>query len=122
MRHLGYLIALLASSTAWAGKADVLDAVPRCSATRVCTFTVTVRHADTGWDHYANAWEVLAPDGSVIATRVLAHPHVHEQPFTRTLEGVHIPDGIDTVRVRARDSMHGFGGAEVTVPLDALAR
>ncbi|MCB1961064.1 MAG: hypothetical protein KDE68_11185 [Rhodocyclaceae bacterium] len=122
MRILGCLIALLATLPAWADKADVLDAVTHCSTARVCTFTVTVRHADAGWDHYANAWEVLAPNGRVIATRVLAHPHDHEQPFTRALDGVRIPDGIDTVRVRARDSVPGFGGAEVNVPLDALAR
>ena len=43
---------------------------------------VTVQHADTGWDHYADAWEVLAPDGTVLGTRTLLHPHTDEQPFT----------------------------------------
>ncbi len=47
--------------------------------------SVTLSHPDTGWAHYANAWQVFAPDGSEIAVRPLAHPHVEEQPFTRSL-------------------------------------
>ena len=103
-------------SAAVAGPADVTSASASCAAS-VCTFVVTVRHNDEGWNHYANAWEILLPDGSVLATRVLGHPHVEEQPFTRTLSGVKVPPGVTKVRIRARDSVHGFGGAEVEVPL-----
>ncbi len=80
-----------------------------------CTFKVTVKHADAGWKHYADAWEVLAPDGTVLGTRILYHPHDNEQPFTRSLSGVKIPPGVSEVTVRARDSMHGFGGVEQQV-------
>lgn len=80
-------------------------------------FDVTLRHADTGWDHYADAWEVLGPDGTVLAKRVLLHPHVDEQPFTRSLAGVKIPAGIARVRIRAHDSVHGYGGREMEVAL-----
>ena len=83
----------------------------------MCSFVVTVRHDDEGWGHYANGWEVLAPDGTVLATRVLRHPHVREQPFTRELRGVAVPAGLASVRIRARDSVHGFGGREAVVPL-----
>ena len=100
-----------------AGQADVLDATAQCDAARVCRLEVTVRHADAGWDHYADAWEVLAPDGRVLGTRTLLHPHVGEQPFTRTLDGVAVPAGLDHVRIRAHDSVHGFGGMEVRLPL-----
>ena len=99
-----------------AGLADVLSATADCSSS-VCTFSVTVRHEDEGWNHYADSWEVVAPDGRVLATRVLRHPHVGEQPFTRELRGVEVPAGITSVRIRAHDSMHGFGGREVVVPL-----
>ena len=58
---------------------------------------------------------MLAPDGTVLGVRVLTHPHVDEQPFTRSLSGVAIPPGIDTVTVRARDSVHGLGGVEIEV-------
>ena len=105
----------LAAVAARAGEADVVGAEAREIGDGVYRFQVTVRHADEGWDHYADAWEVVAPDGAVFATRVLAHPHVGEQPFTRNLSGVVIPDGIASVRVRARDSVHGHGGREVEV-------
>lgn len=82
------------------------------------TFDVTVRSADTGWDKYADQWEVATADGSVLGVRLLAHPHVEEQPFTRSQSGIVIPDEIARVIVRARDSVEGFCGAvmEVEVP------
>jgi hypothetical protein len=106
----------LASGAALAGPADVVDATADCKD-HVCAFAVTVRHADEGWSHYADAWEVLAPDGRVLATRKLEHPHVDEQPFTRSLSGVQIPADVATVRIRAHDSVHGYGGREVTVAI-----
>ena len=81
-------------------------------------FDVTVKHADTGWDHYADAFEVLSPDGQVLGTRILAHPHVNEQPFTRSLSNVKVPPDIDTVIVRARDKIHDYGGQTVTIELN----
>ena len=108
--------ALFNAHTAWAGLADVLKVEIRPTADPgYFDLDVTLRHADTGWDHYANRWEVLAPDGQVIATRVLAHPHVHEQPFTRGLGRVRIPGEYTWVKVRAHDLVHGYGGREVTL-------
>ena len=52
----------------------------------------------------------------MLGTRTLAHPHVDEQPFTRTLNHVEIPEEIDVVYVRAVDSVHGDGPV-VRVPL-----
>jgi hypothetical protein len=81
-------------------------------------FDVTVRHNDEGWEHYADAWQVVRPsDGEVLAERVLAHPHVNEQPFTRSQSGVRIPGELTVVTVRAKCNVHGFGGREVTVDL-----
>jgi hypothetical protein len=95
-----------------AGEADVLAVEVTRAADGTYVFTATVRHDDAGWDHYADRWELLAPDGTVLATRVLLHPHEDEQPFTRSLTGVAIPPGITRVRVRAHDKVHGFGGLE----------
>jgi hypothetical protein len=88
------------------------------------TFHVTVEHPDTGWDDYADGWNVVTPDGQVLKpgpdsrfTRELLHPHVDEQPFTRSQSGIRVPDGIYSVRVRAHDSVEGFGGREVVVDL-----
>lgn len=55
--------------------------------------------------------------GEVLAARELAHPHENEQPFTRSLRGAHIPDGMDEVVIRANDSVHGDGGKTMTVML-----
>jgi hypothetical protein len=107
--------------SAMAGPADVLDVTVRCRAApggrpaSICNFTVTVKHADAGWDHYANRYEIVAPDDSVLATRILRHPHVDEQPFTRSQGRVRIVHSTDSVEVRAGDLVHGFGGKTVRV-------
>ncbi len=99
-----------------AGEADVVGVEMHPDGTGTYSFDVTVRHADAGWDHYADAWEVVTPDGkTVLATRTLLHPHENEQPFTRSLSGVRIPDGVTEVIVRAHDKVHGYGGAEMRV-------
>ena len=110
-----------AASPALAGLADVTAATVRCEAT-TCTVSATVRHADEGWQHYADRYEILAPDGRVLGTRVLQHPHVDEQPVTRTLEGLTLPASVERVRVRAHDSVHGFGGAEQDVVVERTKR
>jgi len=73
------------------------------------TFNVTIAHGDTGWDHYADGWGVYLPDGTELGYRILAHPHVNEQPFTRSLRGVKIPQGTSTVIIKPRDLVHGVG-------------
>lgn len=111
------LLPLLIGYPASAGPADVVAVKVTKSSPGVYGFAVTVRHGDTGWEHYADAWEVVAPDGKVLATRVLAHPHEHEQPFTRSLSGVAVPAGTMKVRLRAHDKVHGLGGRELEVAL-----
>lgn len=115
---VGALLATLAWFTAAvAGEADVVAVDVACNASRICRFDVTVAHADDGWEHYANEWQVLSPEGEVLGTRELLHPHENEQPFTRSLS-VSIPPGLSAVVVRAGDLVHGYGGAEMTVQLD----
>lgn len=111
------LAAGMCTTVVYAGEADVLDVSIKQSGKNIYSFSVTVRHADEGWDHYADKWDVVAPDGKVLGTRVLHHPHVGEQPFTRSLSGVNIPDTIDTVTIRAHDSVHLYGGETKMVKL-----
>ncbi len=111
------LCCYLVSAVVQAGEADVVHAEARRTAEGVYRFDVTLRHKDAGWDHYADRWEVLGAEGAVMATRVLHHPHVDEQPFTRGLSGVKLPPGLTRVRVRAHDSVHGYGGKEVELTL-----
>ncbi|MEQ9122063.1 MAG: hypothetical protein RIM80_05800 [Alphaproteobacteria bacterium] len=113
---LAVVLAVL-PSVATAGEADVIDATARQAADGTWTITATVRHEDEGWVHFADAFEALAPDGTVLGVRTLAHPHVDEQPFTRSLTGVVIPAEIKSIRVRAHDNVHGYRGAELTVDL-----
>lgn len=72
-------------------------------------FDVSLLHPDTGWDHYADGWGVYTLDGDQLGYRVLAHPHVNEQPFTRSLSGVAIPDTITQVIIRPHDLVDGDG-------------
>ena len=113
--YIFFACLLLMSTAAYAGEADVIEVKVRRIAGDSYNFDVTVRHTDEGWKHYANKWDVTAPDGTVLGTRILAHPHVDEQPFTRSLAGVKIPAGIDEVTVRAHDLVHEYGGKTVTV-------
>lgn len=116
LMKLAGLAALLATALpAQAGEADVVGVEVTRAADGSYRFDVTVAHADRGWDHYADAWDVLAPDGTVLGTRTLLHPHVDEQPFTRSLTGVQVPDDVTEVTVRAHDSVDEYGGKEVTV-------
>lgn len=82
---------------------------------------VTLRHNDTGWDHYADAWRVVSPDGKVLATRVLFHPHEDEQPFTRSLGNINIPSSMTTVYVEAHDKVHGWSKQRIKVDLNAAS-
>ncbi|MEO0829286.1 MAG: hypothetical protein AAFY03_02380 [Pseudomonadota bacterium] len=72
------------------------------------TFSVTLRHGDTGWDDYADGWRVVDAGGTVYGTRELLHPHVDEQPFTRSLNGVELPEGFDAVLIEARTNTDGW--------------
>ena len=81
-------------------------------------FEVRIRHNDQGWSHYADLWEVVAPEtGDVLGTRVLAHPHDNEQPFTRSQSGISIPQNLTEVIVRAKCNVHGYGGKSILVDL-----
>ena len=107
MKPLLILITTLFAGMAMASDVEIVkvEAVQSGGAWR---FDVTLRHDDTGWEHYADGWDVLAPDGTSLGLRVLVHPHVNEQPFTRSLGGVVIPEGITAVTIRARDNVDGW--------------
>ncbi len=108
---------LLQTSAVLAGEADIVGVDAVRVSEETYSFEVTVRHTDQGWEHYADLWEILAPDGSKLGTRILLHPHDHEQPFTRSLSAVRIPSSIKKVVLRAHDSSHGYGGREFKLTL-----
>ncbi|MCI4665571.1 MAG: hypothetical protein MRY74_12695 [Neomegalonema sp.] len=111
----------MASAPALADSPRVIDAkgilVDTRDGVEIWTFEVTIAHADTGWDHYANAFEILAVDGSVLGLRTLYHPHEDEQPFTRSLTKVKIPAGTQKVIIRAHDTVHGYSKSHLELKL-----
>ena len=117
-RHLTLApLAARLPASAQAGEADVIAVRIRPAASGRFDFDVTIRSRDTGWDRYADRFDVLAPDGTVLGTRVLLHPHEDEQPFSRDLAGVPIPPGIRRVTVRAQMKGVGHDGAVMEVAL-----
>lgn len=110
-------ITVATATAAFAGEADVTQVEVVRTGPGTYRFSVSVLHQDEGWKHYADRWEVLAPDGRIIATRTLYHPHVNEQPFTRRLDAVKIPADIRRVEVRAHCSVHETGGKSASVSL-----
>lgn len=96
------------------GCADVIDVA--IAGGGPYTFDVTVASPDEGWDKYADEWKVETFDGRLLGVRELTHPHVDEQPFTRSLSGVTAESGIDVV-VAARDSVNGYCGSTFTTTL-----
>ena len=105
------LISLMLVSAAPASADPVTIVESRVEGTRV---SVTLAHPDTGWDHYADGWRIEDGDGNILGTRELLHPHVNEQPFTRSLTISDLPDG--DLFVRAKCSVDGWG--EETVSLN----
>lgn len=108
MRYLATSLLLLIAVPA---SADT----PRIDAAQLIgtTLRVTVSHADAGWDHYADGWRVFTPDGREIGYRKLLHPHDNEQPFTRSLSRLNIPDGVTELRIVPHDNVHGDGEAYI---------
>ena len=115
MKHSIIAIALW-PSILWADPAVVED-VRATEGPSGWRFDVTLSHGDTGWDDYADGWRVLAPDGTELGYRELFHPHVEEQPFTRSLSGVVIPEGLETVWIESRTNTDGWSGARIEFDL-----
>ncbi len=109
------LVSVATTTQAPAGDADVLAATIAAAGDSRFRIDATVAHSDTGWDHYADRWDVLTEDGTLLGSRTLHHPHETEQPFTRSLT-IEIPADILRVVIRAGDSVHGdAGGQTVTI-------
>lgn len=104
-----FIFALIFSSSAVFADPPKIEAASAKQSGGYWNFDVTLNHADTGWDHFADAWRVVDMEGNELGLRNLAHPHVNEQPFTRSLSGVEIPAGINEVGIQARDNVSGWG-------------
>jgi hypothetical protein len=115
------LLVLTMLHPANADEVKILAADFRNSGADRWSVSVTLQHGDTGWDHYADDWRVVDGDGNVLGDRVLYHPHVDEQPFTRGLDGVTVPAGTATVYIEAHDKVHGWTPDRLKVDLTKVA-
>ena len=117
MQKILMFLLIINSGISMASEAKILDVKAELTSAQKFNFIVTVRHADTGWDHYANAWRIYTPEGELIGERVLYHPHVDEQPFTRNLLGIRIPQGLGEVVIKASCSKFGESKQGYTLKL-----
>ena len=73
-------------------------------------FSVAISSPDSGCARYADWWEVIGANGTLVYRRILAHSHVEEQPFTRSGGPVAIAADQEVI-VRAHMHPNGYGGA-----------
>ncbi len=111
---LASLILGMTTLSVTAGESDVVDVSIESLGGGKFRINATLSHEDTGWDHYADRWDVLDESGKVLGVRELAHPHVNEQPFTRSVS-VSIPESVKTITVQSNDSVHGAGGKTFSI-------
>lgn len=97
---------------------DVVDVEVNRTSDGTYRFDVTLSSPYDTPERYADAWRVKGPDGEVYGIRELLHDHASEQPFTRSLDGVEIPEDVETVTVQGRDLENGWGGEtlDISVP------
>jgi len=55
--------------------------------------------------------------GNEIGKRTLYHPHVNEQPFTRSLSSFHIANDKKIIFVEAHDLKHGWSPNRVKIDM-----
>ena len=108
MRYLLLTGALFTAALPAFADGPVIEAASARQSGGSWSFSVTLSHPDTGWEHYADGWRVLDMNGTELGLRVLAHPHEQEQPFTRSLSGVQVPEGTTQVQIQARCLVDGW--------------
>jgi hypothetical protein len=88
-------------------------------------FEITLMRSGSGDKGYIDGWDVLLPDNSVLTlapddkfTMALDRGPAAGESFESVQTGLEIPLEITDLRVRAHDSIEGFGGREVMVYLD----
>ncbi|MFS4581011.1 hypothetical protein [Phaeobacter sp. C3_T13_0] len=110
------LLAMLLPAAVLADDPQIIEATAQQTGDS-WRISVTLAHSDTGWDHYADGWRVLDMDGNVLGLRELAHPHVDEQPFTRSLAGIAIPKELSKVQIQPRCNTEGWAESVYVLPL-----
>lgn len=111
------LLFLAIFNTVLANDVKILAANFKNTANGQWSVDVTLKHNDIGWDHYADNWRVVDASGNILGDRVLFHPHENEQPFTRSLSNVPIPDDTRLIFIEAHDKVHGWTPNRMAIDL-----
>lgn len=96
---------------------DVLAVELRLRTDATYDVAVTLSSPYDTPQRYADGWRVTDRDGNVLGSHTLLHDHASEQPFTRTQQGLVIPEGVTEITVEGRDQANGYGGITVTIPV-----
>jgi hypothetical protein len=128
-RHWSFLPALSLLALVFAGSAafpveaaeqkypDVVGVKVKARGQNIFDFDVTVSSPYDSAQRYADAFRAMGKDGEVFGERKLLHDHAGEQPFTRDLYGVMVPDDVRKVLIQAKDQKYGYGGKTIEVDL-----
>jgi hypothetical protein len=97
---------------------DVVAVKVRSSGPDLFDFDVTISSPYDTPRRYADGFRVTTVSNEVLGERKLLHDHQDEQPFTRDLHSVRIPQTVKKVLIQARDQKYGYGGkvVEATLP------
>jgi hypothetical protein len=110
------IIGLLLTSSVFANDVEIVKVV-LTNQNGTWRADVTLKHADAGWDHYADAWRIVDDKGNELGKRTLYHPHVNEQPFTRSLSSFHISSDKKIIFIEAHDKKHGWSTNRVRIDM-----
>ena len=110
------IMSLLLTTSVFASDVEIVNVV-LIKHTGTWRADVTLKHADTGWKHYADAWRLVDEKGNEIGKRTLYHPHVNEQPFTRSLSSFQIPGDTKIIFVEAHDLNRGWSPGKVKIDM-----
>lgn len=115
------VLTLTFSTGLYGDEVKILGAVFKKTDRNQWSVSVSLKHADTGWEHYADQWRIVDQKGTIVGRRVLLHPHVDEQPFTRSLAGIVVPTNTTVLYVEAHDKVHGWAKNRLKLELNKAA-
>jgi len=110
-------LSLVFTTTSFAGQVEIVR-VELTKYAETWRADVTLKHADSGWKHYADTWRLVDEYGNEIGKRTLYHPHVNEQPFTRSLSDFHIPESKKIIFAEAHDNKHGWSTQRIQIDMN----
>ena len=70
---------------------------------------------------FFNPTEANNVHGRILGERQLAHPHLNEQPFTRGLANIKIPENNTVLYIEAHDKLHGWSAQSLKIDLEKVA-